>query len=90
MSTERSVAVRRIRRDIGHKIFGCTSSEIDNHEERGDHEKLGARGLQPGTDDYFDVDILHSNYSGKFDINSIFLNPVLMQVRLSPLNKSMI
>jgi hypothetical protein len=80
MSSERSVAVRRIRKDIGPKIFECTHKVIDSHRERGDHANLGARGLQTGADDYFNVDILHSNYSGKFDINTIFLNPILMQV----------
>jgi hypothetical protein len=80
MSHERSIAVHRIRKEAGHKIFGCSSSLIENHAERGEHPQLGARGLQAGSEDYFNADILHSSYSGKFDINTIFLNPVLLQV----------
>jgi hypothetical protein len=80
MSSERSTAVRRIRKDIGFKIFDCSQDIIENDTERGEHPKLGVRGLQPGTVDYFNVEILHSNYSGKFDIDTVFLNPLLMQV----------
>jgi hypothetical protein len=80
MGFERSVAVRRIRKEVGDKIFGCESGLLCDDGERGEHEKLGALGLQPGADDVFNVEILHSDYLGEFDINTIFLNPVLMQV----------
>ena len=79
-SLERSTAVWRISKDVGFKIFNCSKDIIENDDERGEHPMLGARGLQPGTVNYFNVEILHCDYSGKLDINTVFLNPLLMQV----------
>lgn len=80
MSTERSVAARRIRKQVGDEIFGCERSILCDDDQRGQHADLGALGLQPGSDNFFNVEILHTDYAGQLDINTIFLNPVLMQV----------
>lgn len=84
MMTQRSNTSTRVRKQAGHAIFDCTTEELTNPQTRYEkfREKIGWVQGQDRTSKYetWRVEILHKDYNGSFDINQVFLNPVLMRV----------
>lgn len=86
MKTQRSNTATRLRRHCA-TLFGVSESDMLRAEIR--KEKFRARigwiddGPVPGLHGSYssiDVEILHTNFSGLYDIKTIFLNPILMWV----------
>jgi hypothetical protein len=84
MMTQRSNTSTRVRKQAGPSIFGCTAADLKSSQERYEKfkERIGWVVRQDGSKGYetWAVEILHKNYNGRFDINCVFLNPVLMKV----------
>ena len=82
--TQRSNTSTRIRKQAGHSIFNCLASDLSFAEGRYDkfRGRIGWVENQDGHNHYetWAVEILHKDYNGAFDINRVFLNPVLMKV----------
>ncbi|EGO25546.1 hypothetical protein SERLADRAFT_335289, partial [Serpula lacrymans var. lacrymans S7.9] len=82
MQEQRSNMASRLRAR-GAAIFQCTEGDLRvSHVRR---EKFGERiGRAEGPDGSliyhpWNAEILHSNYAGKFDVKSVFLNPILQK-----------
>ena len=82
--TQRSNTSTRIRKQAGHSIFNCLASDLHSSETRYNkfRQKIGWVENNVGKNHYetWKVEILHKDYGGAFDINGVFLNPVLMKV----------
>jgi len=87
MSSQRSNTSTRIRKTAGHSIFQCKAIELVNQEKRIElfHAMIGwvDEGNGKGHYDSLNVEILHKDYQGHFDMNTIFLNPILLRVRIN-------
>jgi hypothetical protein len=83
LNTQRSNTASRIRHSCS-AIFGILDTDLIDPEQR-KNKFRGRIGWVPnngggGTYSSVDVDIIHKDYSGKYDLSKIFLNPVLMAV----------
>jgi hypothetical protein len=85
LNTQRSNSASRIRHSCS-AIFGILDTELIDPEQR--KAKFRGRigwvpnegGLGGGTYSSVDVEIIHKDYSGKYELSKIFLSPVLMAV----------
>lgn len=83
MNAQRSNTATRIRRHCA-SIFGVDESSVMRPECR--KEKFRNRigwvtdGRGNGSYSSVDVEILHKNYSGEYNLSSVFLSPILMGV----------
>ena len=84
MKTQRSNTSTRLRHNCA-AIFGVSDSDLLRTEIRKEkfRDRIGWVTISPGVGSYssVDVEILHKNFSGSYDIKSAFLNPILMWVR---------
>lgn len=90
MMTQRSNTATRVRTQAGSQIFKCEATDLKTAEKRYRtfKGKIGWRefeedGKKVVVYDLWNVDILHRDFGGSFDINTVFLNPVLMRVSTS-------
>lgn len=86
---QRSNTATRVRKTAGPSIFNCRPADLDTMQKRIENFQ-GKIGWVPvstggssgkGRYDHWAVEILHENYRGSFDINSIFRSPILLRVR---------
>jgi hypothetical protein len=73
----------RIRSEVGPMVFEMTKHEMKYPETRSTAENIELAALlrdPPGGYSAFNVPLLHSNFSSKLDIDTVFLNELLMQV----------
>jgi len=83
LNTQRANTATRIRHNCS-AVFGLLDTDLVDPEER--KAKFRGRigwvpnGSGGGTYSSVDVDIIHKDYSGKYELSKIFLNPVLMGV----------
>jgi len=84
MKTQRSNTATRLRHHCA-MLFGVSEPDMLRAEIRKEkfRERIGWVNNGQGSGSYssVDVEILHKDYSGSFDIKSAFLNPILMGVR---------
>jgi hypothetical protein len=85
MSTQRSNIVTRLRKQAGPAIFSCDVLALHSAASRVQfRERIGwisgGEGSPQGHYDTWNVQILHTNYNGRFDKDGIFRNPILFQV----------
>ena len=85
--TQHSNTATRLRTQAGSQIFNCETTSLKTADKwyRTFKDQIGWRKVMEGrkevvTYDTWDMEILHSTFNGSFDINTIFLNPVLMRV----------
>ena len=86
MGQQRSNTATRVRRQAGPSIFDCSQEILTSAEARHERfrEQIGWVKTNNHGNGYYEtwaVEILHKNYGGVFDIDGVFLNPVLMKVR---------
>jgi len=83
MKAQRSNTATRLRRHCA-VLFGVSESDMLQADIR--REKLRGRigwvdnGQGGGSYSSVDVEILHKNYSGSYNFETAFLNPILMWV----------
>ena len=85
VNTQRANTASRIRHNCS-AVFGVLDIDLVNPEQRRKANFRGRIGWVPngsggGTYSSVDVDIIHKDYSGKYELSKIFLSPVLMGVR---------
>jgi hypothetical protein len=84
MSSQRSNTSTRIRKTAGHAIFQCEAIELIDREKRIQlfREKIGwvDEGNGKGHYESLKMEILHKDYGGRLDMDTIFLNPILLRV----------
>jgi hypothetical protein len=83
MNAQRSNTASRLRRHCA-VLFGvseCDMLKADIRKEKF-RERIGwvSNGQGAGSYSSVDVEILHKDYSGSYDIQTAFLNPILMRV----------
>jgi hypothetical protein len=88
MSTQRSNTVTRIRRICAADIFELKNAELLTTASRSQfRQRIGwippKGSSQPGHYDPWNVEVLHSNYLGRFNKDTVFLSPVLLCVCIS-------
>ncbi|KAJ6528490.1 hypothetical protein B0H19DRAFT_1243025 [Mycena capillaripes] len=85
MGTQHSNAAGRLRRECGPEIFDCTAADLSTSEARRDkfHEQIGYVEDAEGKPHYeaFNVDLLHKDYNGSYNIKTVFRSPALHLVR---------
>ncbi|KAJ7892471.1 hypothetical protein B0H14DRAFT_3126061 [Mycena olivaceomarginata] len=81
MGTQRSNAAGRVRRECGPEIFDCTTADLSTSESRRDkfRKQIGYVEDAEGKSHYeaFNVDLLHKDYNGSFDIKTVFRGAAL-------------
>jgi len=81
MRAQRSNTATRLRRHCA-ALFGISDSDMLRTEVRKEkfQTRIGWVGNGPGLGSYssVDVEILHKDYAGSYDIKTAFLNPILM------------
>ncbi|KAJ6483197.1 hypothetical protein C8R45DRAFT_1075505 [Mycena sanguinolenta] len=81
MGTQRSNTAGRIRRECGPEIYDCTAADLASAESRRDkfRDRIGYVKDAKGDSKYeaFNVDLLHKDYKGSFDIDTVFRGPAL-------------
>ncbi|KAF8256892.1 hypothetical protein EI94DRAFT_1832535 [Lactarius quietus] len=83
LNTQRANTATRIRHNCS-AVFGVLDTNLVNAEHR--RAKFRGRigwvpnGSGGGTYSSVDVEIIHKDYSGKYELSKIFLNPVLMGI----------
>ncbi|KAJ6489984.1 hypothetical protein C8R45DRAFT_1213365 [Mycena sanguinolenta] len=79
MGTQRSNTAGRIRRECGPEIYDCTAADLASAESRRDNfrDRIGYVKDAKGDSKYeaFNVDLLHKDYKGSFDIDTVFRGP---------------
>jgi hypothetical protein len=82
MSQRRSDTATRVRRQAGPSIFGCSLNVLLSPDDRDAmfRKKIGWVERGGGYYDTWAVEVLHKDFNGSFDIDSVFLNPVLLMV----------
>jgi hypothetical protein len=99
MSSQRSGTASRLRRQAGPAIFDCKSGDLLSPESRlRFREKIGWVEAHDdacgGHYDTWKVEILHDDYQGSFNKDTVFRNSILLRVRthfvsmLYPTNES--
>ena len=85
MKSQRLNTATRLRRHCA-ALFNAAESDMLRAELRKEkfRTRIGWIDNGPGHGSYssIDVEILHKNFSGSYDIKTIFLNPILMWVSL--------
>ncbi|EGN93512.1 hypothetical protein SERLA73DRAFT_78800 [Serpula lacrymans var. lacrymans S7.3] len=80
MQAQRSNGASRLRA-CGNTIFDCSAADLKTSEARQNKflNKIGWRMNSKGHSAFslWNVEVLHADYSGKFDVNKVFLNPLL-------------
>ena len=83
MKAQRSNTATRLRRHCA-ALFGVSESDMLQADIRREkfRGRIGWVGNDQGAGSYssVDVEILHKGYSGSFDMETAFLNPILMWV----------
>ena len=83
MKTQQSNTATRLRRHCA-MLFGVVESEMLRAELRKEKfcERIGwvNNGQGSGCYSSVDVEVLHKNYAGSYDIKTTFLNSILMWV----------
>ena len=83
MKSQRSNTATRLRRHCA-ALFNAAESDMLRAELRKEkfRTRIGWIDSGPGRGSYssIDVEILHKDFSGSYDIKTIFLNPILMWV----------
>ncbi|EGO29425.1 hypothetical protein SERLADRAFT_433404 [Serpula lacrymans var. lacrymans S7.9] len=83
MQAQRSNGASRLRA-CGNTIFDCSVADLKTSEARRNKflNKIGWRMNSKGHSAFslWNVEVLHADYSGKFDVNKVFLNPLLKVV----------
>ena len=81
---QHSNTASRLRRHCA-MLFGVSDNDMLHTETRREKfcSRIGWVLNENGHGSYSsaDVEILHKNYSGSYNINTVFLNPILMRVR---------
>lgn len=84
MMDQRSNTSTRLRKYSGATIFDCAATDLSTSDNRYEtfRRKIGWEPQQNGSFIYetWNVEILHKDYQGEFDINRVFLNPALLRV----------
>lgn len=89
MQVQRSNTATRVRKMCGPQLFNCDMADLLESETRRAkfRERIGYIAPEadagPGRYDAFNVEVLHKDYSGQFDVKTVFLNPVLHWVRVT-------
>jgi hypothetical protein len=83
LNSQRANTASRIRHNCS-AVFGILDTDLVDPEQR-KAKFRGRIGWVPnetggGTYSSVDVDIIHKDYSGKYELSKIFLSPVLMAV----------
>lgn len=83
MMTQRCNTSTRVRKQAGPSIFSCSAQDLDKSETRYEmfRERIG--WVRRDSGDVYEtwaVEVLHKDYQGSFDIDTVFLNPILMRV----------
>jgi hypothetical protein len=82
LSTQRANTTSRIRHNCS-AVFGILDTDLVDPEQR--KAKFRGRigwvpnGIGGGTYSSVDVDIIHKNYSGKYELSKIFLSPLSLR-----------
>ena len=83
MKAQRSNTATRLRRHCA-VLFGVSECDMlqANIRKKKFRGRIGWVDNDQGSGSYssVDVEILHKNYSGSYDIQTAFLNPILMRV----------
>ena len=83
LNAQRANSASRIRHNCS-AVFGVLDTDLVNPEQRKVkfRDRIGwvPNGSGSGTYSSVDVSIIHKDYSGKYELSKIFLNPVLMGV----------
>ncbi|KAJ7850595.1 hypothetical protein B0H13DRAFT_2360580 [Mycena leptocephala] len=90
MGTQRSNAAGRVRRDCGAELFDCTAADLSTSESRRDKFRKLIGYVETETDpqyEIFNVDILHKNYTGLFNRDTVFRGPKLHLVVFAGLTR---
>lgn len=90
MNTQRSNTSTRARKQCGPAIFDCTDLDLVTSEARlakfrsiiGYVAPDNSDSTATGRYDAFDVELLHKDWNGEFDVKTVFLNPRLLLVRI--------
>ncbi|KAJ7633299.1 hypothetical protein B0H17DRAFT_961776, partial [Mycena rosella] len=81
MQNQRSNTHTRLRSQCGPEIFDCTAIDLFSIESRRDkfRQMIGYVERDDGSARYdrFNVPLLHKNYNGSFDIETVFRGPIL-------------
>ena len=83
-NSQRSNTASRIRHNCS-AVFGVLDTDLVNSEQRRKanfRDRIGwvPNGSGGGTYSSVNVDIIHKDYSGKYELSKIFLSSVLMGV----------
>lgn len=83
MQVQRSNTSTRVRKHTGASIFNCSDSDLEDAQRRSGlfRDRIGYVG--EGKYDPLQVEVIHKDYDGKFDLGKAFLNPILMRVSSS-------
>lgn len=84
---QRSNTATRIRAQAGSQIFDCKATDLKTSARRYEifrsrigWQEVEIEGQTVEQYETWNMEILHRSYNGNLDINSVFLNPVLMRV----------
>ena len=85
LNAQRANTATRIRQSCS-AIFGILDTDLVNPECRKAkfRDRIGwvSNGAGGGTYSSVDVEIIHKDYSGKYELSKIFLSPILMAVSI--------
>ena len=84
MRMQRSNTATRLRHHCA-VLFSVRDTDMLHAETRKEkfRNRIGWVGENScGSYSSADVEVLHKNYDGSYDINTVFLNPMLMQVQI--------
>jgi hypothetical protein len=85
LSSQRANTATRLRHSCS-AIFGILDTDLVDPELRKAkfRDRIGwvSNGNGGGTYSSVDVEIIHKDYSGKYELSKIFLSPVLMAVSI--------
>jgi hypothetical protein len=94
MGTQRSNTSTRIRRTAGHAIFDCQGSDLLSSAKRKElfRKKIGwveeANG-KPAHYEPLKNEVVHKDYQGRLDMDTIFLSQVIMRASCTSTSESL-
>ncbi|KAJ7718511.1 hypothetical protein B0H14DRAFT_634788 [Mycena olivaceomarginata] len=80
MGTQRSNSACRVRPQCGTEIFDCTAADLATPESRRDKFRTSIGYVEDADGSHyevFNVEILHKNYNGSLDVDTVFRGPKL-------------
>ncbi|KAJ7824815.1 hypothetical protein B0H14DRAFT_3469027 [Mycena olivaceomarginata] len=80
MGTQRSNSAGRVRPQCGTEIFDCTAADLATPESRRDKFRTSIGYVEDADGSHYEVfkvEILHKNYNGSLDVDTVFRGPKL-------------